>query len=296
MKIEPVRSDEGSRAERREGLLRQFDLWLREALAEEQPPRGLAAQLVSAIENGKPLPPIEGHCDLHTLWSAVTALTQEVKLQSRTFKQVSETLAGLPEAVANAIGPQSSAELDHAIVGEESTGEEQEEQEEEEEQAPTGSASEPWRPGKQQIDLLVDLRDRFERGFNSVREAGAALAASRPSGWRRWFLAARADEANVSEVLSALEKGYTLTLERLDQALSDYHISRIDSEGRVFDSRCMTAVDVEETDSVPEGTVVAVYRAGYEWEGEVFRSAQVRVARKQRIQRVSDREEINRGD
>jgi molecular chaperone GrpE (heat shock protein) len=39
-------------------------------------------------------------------------------------------------------------------------------------------------------------------------------------------------------------------------------------------------VDVEETEQAAEGTVVEVYRAGYEWKGEVYRPAQVKVARK----------------
>jgi len=41
----------------------------------------------------------------------------------------------------------------------------------------------------------------------------------------------------------------------------------------------MTAVDIEETNSVPNGTVVEIYRNGYEWNGEVYRTAQVKVAR-----------------
>jgi molecular chaperone GrpE (heat shock protein) len=41
----------------------------------------------------------------------------------------------------------------------------------------------------------------------------------------------------------------------------------------------MTAVDIEETESVPEGTVVEVYRNGFEWNNEVYRTAQVKVAR-----------------
>ena len=41
----------------------------------------------------------------------------------------------------------------------------------------------------------------------------------------------------------------------------------------------MTAIAVRETDEVPEGTVVEVYRNGYEWESEVYRPAQVKVAR-----------------
>jgi molecular chaperone GrpE len=86
------------------------------------------------------------------------------------------------------------------------------------------------------------------------------------------------------ETLAALEKGYALTLDRLDQALQDYHLNPILCEGQAFDPHRMTAVELEETDSVLEGTVVGVYRTGYEWEGEVYRSAQVKVAGARREQ------------
>ncbi len=44
----------------------------------------------------------------------------------------------------------------------------------------------------------------------------------------------------------------------------------IDCQGRKFDPRRMNAVDVEETEDAEEGTVVSVYRMGYEWNGELF--------------------------
>ena len=53
----------------------------------------------------------------------------------------------------------------------------------------------------------------------------------------------------------------------------------IECVGEPFDPRRMNAVDVEETDRAAEGTVVFVYRAGYEWNGELYRPAQVRVAK-----------------
>ena len=43
----------------------------------------------------------------------------------------------------------------------------------------------------------------------------------------------------------------------------------------------MNAIDKEESAVVPEGTVLEVYRTGYEWSGEVFRTAQVKVSRAQ---------------
>jgi molecular chaperone GrpE (heat shock protein) len=40
----------------------------------------------------------------------------------------------------------------------------------------------------------------------------------------------------------------------------------------------MNAVDRAESREVPEGTVLEVFRSGYEWNGEVFRPAQVKVS------------------
>ena len=41
----------------------------------------------------------------------------------------------------------------------------------------------------------------------------------------------------------------------------------------------MNAIDSETTAVVPPNTVLEVYRSGYEWNGEVFRAAQVKVSR-----------------
>ena len=41
----------------------------------------------------------------------------------------------------------------------------------------------------------------------------------------------------------------------------------------------MNAIDSQEAAGVAEGTVLEVYRSGYEWNGEVFRPAQVKVSR-----------------
>jgi molecular chaperone GrpE len=271
MDMNSVDSSVSSVQEIREAILHRFETWLDSALAEEPPLSDLAADLLTLIENGTPLPPVDGRCDLYTLWSAMTALTQEVKLQSRTFKQVNDTLAQLPEAVATAIGQDSSPE---PMDEEEATAEEKEPE-------PVSATAPERRPEKPYIDLLLDLRDRLERGLSSVREASAGLIISpRRSKWARWFGTDEKQQSQTQEILTALEKGYTLILDRLEQALQDYHLNPILCEGKEFDSHRMTAVELEETDLVPEGTVLGVYRAGYEWEGEVYRAAQVKVARR----------------
>jgi len=75
-----------------------------------------------------------------------------------------------------------------------------------------------------------------------------------------------------------LKKGYELAIERLDQALEDFDARQIPCQGQVFDPRRMNAVDRQESSAVPEGTVIEVYRSGYEWNGDVFRPAQVKVS------------------
>lgn len=255
-------------SETRAALIRQFEDWLNCALTAEPPPQGLALELLSAIENGSPLSPIEGQCDLYSLYSAITALRQEVRLQSRTFKQLSDTLAQLPNSVANVLEQNAAAELVDQSEAQKPNG-----------QDTARTSTDETRPGQQQIDLLLDLRDRFERGLNSVQEASAGLFPSRMSWWTRCLGSNKTQEQQIKQVLLALEKGYSLTLERLDQALQDLDVTPMVSQGEKFDCHRMTAVDIEETESVPEGTVVGVYRTGYEWQGEVCRAALVKVAR-----------------
>jgi molecular chaperone GrpE len=196
----------------------------------------------------------------------MTALTQEIKLQSRTFKQLNDTLGQMRAAMQ----PDSSA----------ASAREQEQEEESSAEQPTGRLVR-----QEQVDLLLDLRDRLERGIRSVHEADGGLGAGpSQSIWARCFGVGRGHMRQTQETLAALEKGYALTLDRLDQALQDYHLSPILCEGQAFDPHRMTAVELEETDSLREGTVVGVYRTGYEWEGEVYRSAQVKVAGARREQ------------
>jgi molecular chaperone GrpE len=81
------------------------------------------------------------------------------------------------------------------------------------------------------------------------------------------------------ETIDALVRGYELGVQRLDQTLGEFQAREIRCEGEVFDPRRMNAIDSEESTTVPEGVVLEVYRSGYEWNGEVFRPAQVKVSR-----------------
>jgi hypothetical protein len=241
-----METDTEKAAEARTRILSQFERWLDSTLAEETPPDGLAANLLAALDGDESLPAIDGQGDLYSLWSAMTALTQEVKIQGRTFRHLNDTLTTKLASV-----------LDSASVA-----------------APAPSKT----LEKNQLDLLLDLRDRLDRGLQSVG-AAQRLNAPRPSLLSRWLGTGEAKLRQTRETLTALERGYALTLQRLDQALQDSHLYPISCEGKLFDPQRMTAVELEETNEVPEGTVVGIYRNGYEWNGEMYRAAEVKVAR-----------------
>lgn len=248
-------------------MVRNFAAWLDRALEEEQLPESLTPELLRALRNGEPLPSLkEAHfpdqgSDLYSLWSAMTVLAQEVRVQGRLFKQLNEMLM---QSAQNG-GAQSEETASEPPRAEE-----------------TRSAhSAGGQPRKQEIDLLLDLRDRVERGIGAAHEASAGLTSARLPRLARWLGVAREYTQHAQQIIIALSHGYTLTLDRLDEMLTASGVDRIACLNRPFDPQRMTAIDIDESGDAPEGTVVEVYRDGYEWNGTVFRTAQVKVARNQ---------------
>ena len=217
----------------REDILRRFEEWLDATLSPEGPPPGIPVEILTGEENGAEGTPT----DSHAMWAAVTALTQEIRLQGRAFKQMSETLVRETER----------------------------------------------RSRKEVLDSLLEIRERLLRGLEAVRARDKLQPAFLDSIFRaRWQKIQRS-----LDVVEALELGQQLALRSLDDLLGQFLVSPIECQGEFFDPRRMNAVAVEETNAVTEGMVLSVYRTGYEWNGEVYRPAQVKVARS------SQREEKN---
>lgn len=209
----------------RSEILGRFEAWLDSALAQEGPPQGIPAEILSGEENGAGSDPT----DLYSMWAAITALTQEVKLQGRAFKQMSESLTREAER----------------------------------------------RSRKEVLDALLEIREQMLRGLKSVRTRENLQS----SLWDWIFRAHWRKIRHSLDVVEALQEGYRFGLARLDDLLGQFQVRPIQCEGELFDPRSMNAVDMEETNEVMDGTVTSVYRTGYEWNGEVYRPAQVRVAR-----------------
>ena len=235
----------------RDLILRRFEQWLDDALASEEPPAGIDGEILAALtSNGEETGELDRSCDSYTLWAAMTALTQEVKLQGRAFKDLNDTL-----------GSQASR------IGEELRAAYRERERELQREVER-------RCRREILSALVDLRDRLGRGLESVEEGAAEI--SKASWLQRLITKPGKDPA--AAMLSALRKGYELGVERLDQTLDEFNAREIRCEGQPFDPRRMNAIDRQESSAVPEGTVLEVYRSGYEWNGEVFRPAQVKVS------------------
>jgi molecular chaperone GrpE len=246
--------------EARDGIVRRFETLLDSALAGEEPPAGIDAEILQSILNGDGSGDSAGDsagardCDSYALWAAMTALTQEIKLQGRAFQELNRTLAGQPEKIG--------AEL-RALYAERESAQRRETER---------------RCRRDILGILIDLRDRLGRGRESVRVHEAEIAAAKRAGWFARTFSRRAPGAAAYSV-GALVRGYELGIERLDQTLDDFNAREIRCMGEGFDPRRMNAIDSEESATVAPGTVLEVYRSGYEWDGEVYRPAQVKVSR-----------------
>ena len=263
----------------RDRILDRFETWLEEVLAEEEPPSGMAAEFLALLEGDEDAEDLleeESQNDLFSMWSAITALTQEVRIQGRTFKQLNDTVAPIVdrslslEPVLEAYD-KTMSEVCRVVDEVKSIG--QERKREIERGAEHKAVNEL-------LDVLLDVYDRLLRGLDATCEhLDQVTSESRKGWWSRLFRSRTLRLEHAIDATRALEEGYTLGVSRLRDVLDRLGVHPIKGEGTPFDPRLMNAVEIEETGSVPEGTVLEVYRAGYTWNGTVFRPSQVKVAR-----------------
>ena len=99
------------------------------------------------------------------------------------------------------------------------------------------------------------------------RAAPTRLVESAAALGRGW-LAARLTAA-CPRNRGRVAEGYDLTAARLDELLAGFNVREIECVGRAFDPARMQVVATEEAAGAAEGTVLEVYRRGYEieWRG-----------------------------
>ena len=265
-------------------ILQRFAGWLDDVLAEEKPLEGIAAQLLAELYDQKESDsrdPRAKTYDLHSTWSAMTALTQEIKLQGRAFKQLSEKMTpftGLEAMVDKLLTTHREALSDARRIAEEGRTDRTERETELKRAA-------RQRARHELIGVITELRDSLTIGLRSAVESQRKMK-EHPK-WRRlkeYFIHHSTDHNHMLEIVSSLKKGYQMGLDRIDEALQPLGVTEIVCDGKPFDPRVMKAADIKETGEVPDGTVLEVYRTGYMIDTEVLQPAQVKVARAPRSQ------------
>jgi hypothetical protein len=263
----------------RELILQRFSGWLDDVLAEEKPLEGVAAELLAELQDEKgsdTAGPDDGAYDLHSAWSGMTVLTQEIKLQGRTFKQLSEKMApfaGLEQPIKKLLATHHEALSDARRIAEEGRTDRIQREAE-------MKLAERDRARRELIGIIIDIREGLIVGLRSAAESQRKL-----KGYHNWnllknfFIDRSADQNHKLEIVNSLKKGYRMGLDRIDEALQQLGVNEIVCEGKPFDARIMNAVDIEETADVPDGTVLEVYRTGYMIDTDVLQPAQVKVAR-----------------
>jgi molecular chaperone GrpE len=262
--------DRENQAHVRERILRRFETWLDDALEAEQPPEGIAAQILEQLQADPAAcgpGTAEAGCDLYSLWSVVTAMTEETRLQGRAFKQLHDSLSPMQELVGS-VG---------ATLQRYAASVDQQDQ----------RINESTRQAvlKDVLGTLIDVRDRLIRGANSANTWLEQTQASPKLGpatrmWQKIFPPQAQVQAQHEEAVQSLLTGYHLGQEVVDEALMRFGVRPMNCLGRPFDPGTMKAVDIEPQSDADDGTVLEVHREGYWWNEAVYRPAEVKVARR----------------
>jgi len=185
--------------------------------------------------------PASEECDLHTLFTELAALRQEIRLQSREQTRLARELAQAGERYDTAAG----------VSGQ--RGEE------------LSAFEERIRREAERPCLLsfLEVRDALVRG----RDAASKQAVPRGL-WRR-----------VLHGTEAIVEGYEMIIERFDRALASSGVEVVPSVGQPFDGRRMEALQTRRVEGTADQQVVEELRCGFAWDGEVLRVAEVVVNR-----------------
>jgi len=187
--------------------------------------------------------PLTETADLYSLFVEVAGLRSEVRTESRLVKEALDQFRGVFDTLQTSQA-NVQQELDRART------------------AARDQADAALRP---LLLDVVDLRDRLLAALTLV-------AAARP-GWvdRLWRRPASGDEA--------WQAGLRMTVRRLDQALLDRRVVPMQLIGLPFDPRRARVVGTSAESAAADGTVIEEVRAGFLWDDQVLRTADVIVSK-----------------
>jgi molecular chaperone GrpE len=199
---------------------------------------------LDTVEDGEEPPDDPGEtADLFSVLVEMAALRTEVRTESRLVKEALEQFRGVFDSL-QASQATLQRELDRART------------------ETRDQAQSALRP------LLLDVIDLRDRLVAALTLSAAARPRWRDRLWRR-------DRSGVA----AWQEGLRMTLRRLDQVLLDRRVVATQLAGLPFDPRLARAIGTAADSSVAEGTVIKEVRAGFLWDDQVLRTAEVIVSK-----------------
>lgn len=178
--------------------------------------------------------------DLYSFYEELTALRNELRAGNR---KSAETLNQFGDALSAFTGVLDGIKEDLAAF-----------------------ESEKEAQGRRQVfRSVVELRDRMGR-----------LDAALGSPPRKRLIGGH---AQWQEAWESLRRALGILTAHTDALLKKEGIVRVGTQGRAFDPVTMVAVESEETDAHPAGTVIEEFTSGYIQSGVVLQFAEVKVAR-----------------
>ena len=196
------------------------------------------------VEDGEEPPDDPGEtADLFSVLVEMAALRSEVRTESRLVKEALEQFRGVFDSL-QASQATLQRELDRART------------------ETRDQAQSALRP------LLLDVIDLRDRLVAALTLSAAARPRWRDRLWRR-------DRSGVA----AWQEGLRMTLRRLDQILLDRRVVATQLAGLPFDPRLARAIGTAADSAVAEGTVIKEVRAGFLWDDQVLRTAEVIVSK-----------------
>jgi molecular chaperone GrpE len=181
--------------------------------------------------------------DLYSLFVEMAGLRTEVRTESRLVKEALEEFRGVFETL----------QASHATVRQELG------------RARVETRDQVKAAVRPLLLDVIDLRDRM-------------LDAQRLSGTARTSLLDRLLGRNATGG-AAWQEGLRLTLRRLDQVLLDHRVVAVRLQGQPFDPLQARAIATVADGTAPDGTVIEEVRAGFLWDDQVLRTAEVIVSK-----------------
>lgn len=177
--------------------------------------------------------------DLYSLFTELSALKSEVKLESRQLKSALQQFGELFETLRSN-NNRLNDELNRRL---------------EQEAKQQAAIEQPL------LLELLELRDSLAAGVRSAETYSPGWLARHLSPEQRF--------------IDGLCRGQEMTLQKLDEALERYGVARIEAEGEQLTPQCMRAVGIEHRQEVGDGEVLGIVRDGYRRDGNLLRMAQV---------------------